>query len=69
MMSYIEIRNIFKIFGPDPKSALELAKGGSDKDEILAKTGHTVGLHDVSLSIEQGETFVVMGLSGSVNRP
>lgn len=65
MMSYIEIRNIFKIFGPDPKSALELAKGGSDKDEILAKTGHTVGLHDVSLSIEQGETFVVMGLSGS----
>jgi len=64
-MSYIEIRNIFKIFGPDPQSALELAKGGADKDEILAKTGHTVGLHDVSLSIEQGETFVVMGLSGS----
>ncbi|MBC06930.1 glycine betaine/L-proline ABC transporter ATP-binding protein [Thalassospira sp.] len=64
-MSYIEIRNIFKIFGPDPKSALELAKGGADKDEILAKTGHTVGLHDVSLTIEQGETFVVMGLSGS----
>ena len=64
-MSYIEIRNIFKIFGPDPKSALEQAKGGADKDELLAKTGHTVGLHDVSLSIEKGETFVVMGLSGS----
>ncbi|WP_412558287.1 quaternary amine ABC transporter ATP-binding protein [Thalassospira sp. MIT1370] len=64
-MSYIEIRNIFKIFGPDPDVALELAKSGSDKEEILAKTGNTVGLHDVSLSIEQGETFVVMGLSGS----
>jgi glycine betaine/proline transport system ATP-binding protein len=64
-MSHIEIRNIFKIFGPDPQSALELAHSGADKDEILAKTGHTVGLHDVSLSIEQGETFVVMGLSGS----
>lgn len=64
-MSYIEIRNIFKIFGPDPNAALELAKSGSDKEEILAKTGNTVGLHDVSLSIEQGETFVVMGLSGS----
>lgn len=64
-MSYIEIRNIFKIFGPDPKAALELAKAGSDKDEILATTGHTVGLDNVSLSIEQGETFVVMGLSGS----
>ena len=64
-MSYIEIRNIFKIFGPDPDVALELAKSGSDKEEILAKTGNTEGLHDVSLSIEQGETFVVMGLSGS----
>ncbi len=64
-MSYIEIRNIFKIFGPDPQTALQMAKAGADKDEILAKTGHTVGLHNVSLSIERGETFVVMGLSGS----
>ncbi len=64
-MSYIEIRNIFKIFGPDPEKSLKLARDGADKDEILAQTGHTVGLHDVSLSIERGETFVVMGLSGS----
>lgn len=64
-MSYIEIRNIFKIFGPDPQTALKLAQDDADKDEILAKTGHTVGLHDVSLSVERGETFVVMGLSGS----
>jgi glycine betaine/proline transport system ATP-binding protein len=64
-MSYIEIRHIFKIFGPDPQTALKLAQDGADKDEILAKTGHTVGLHDVSLSVERGETFVVMGLSGS----
>ncbi|KEO58164.1 quaternary amine ABC transporter ATP-binding protein [Thalassospira permensis] len=64
-MSYIEIRNIFKIFGPDPQTALKLVQDGADKDEILAKTGHTVGLHDVSLSVERGETFVVMGLSGS----
>lgn len=64
-MSYIEIRNIFKIFGPNPQAALELAKSGSDKEEILVRTGHTVGLDDVSLSIEQGETFVIMGLSGS----
>ncbi|MCC9622664.1 betaine/proline/choline family ABC transporter ATP-binding protein [Thalassospira sp. MA62] len=35
------------------------------KAEILSQTGNTVGLDDVSLSIEQGETFVIMGLSGS----
>ena len=33
--------------------------------EILEKTGHTVGLDNVSLKIEEGETFVCMGLSGS----
>jgi len=42
-----------------------MVKGGSGKDEILEKTGHTVGLDNVSLKIEEGETFVCMGLSGS----
>ncbi|AUG52718.1 quaternary amine ABC transporter ATP-binding protein [Thalassospira marina] len=64
-MSYIDIRNIYKIFGPNPQKALAMAQQGENKDDILAQTGHTVGLSDVSLSIEQGETFVVMGLSGS----
>ena len=40
-------------------------KNGATKEEILEKTGHTVGLDDVSISIEEGETFVCMGLSGS----
>ena len=31
----------------------------------MEKTGHTVGLDNVSLTIEEGETFVCMGLSGS----
>jgi glycine betaine/proline transport system ATP-binding protein len=64
-MSYIEIKNIYKIFGPHPQKALTMAQNGENKDDILAKTGHTVGLQNVSLSIDQGETFVVMGLSGS----
>lgn len=64
-MSFIEIRNIYKIFGPHPERALEMARAGDGKDDILAKTGNTVGLQDVSLSIEAGETSVVMGLSGS----
>ena len=42
-----------------------MVKKGSTKDEILEKTGHTVGLDNVSLKIEEGETFVCMGLSGS----
>ena len=42
-----------------------MVKDGSTKDEVLEQTGHTVGLDNVSLKIEEGETFVCMGLSGS----
>ncbi len=64
-MSKIEINNVYKIFGPKPHNVLEMVKSGSGKEEVLEKTGHTVGLDNVSLKIEEGETFVCMGLSGS----
>ena len=64
-MSKIEIKNIYKIFGSKPQSVLPLVKDGATKEEVLEKTGHTVGLDNVSLKIEEGETFVCMGLSGS----
>ena len=53
-MSKIEINNVYKIFGPKPKEVLEMVKGGSGKEEVLEKTGHTVGLDNVSLKIEEG---------------
>ena len=64
-MSKIEINNIYKIFGNNPDSVMNMVKGGATKDEVLEQTGHTVGLDNVSLNIEEGETFVCMGLSGS----
>jgi len=64
-MSKIEIRNLYKIFGPSPRKGLELLKQGKTKDEIYEKTGMTVGVQNASFQIEKGEVFVVMGLSGS----
>ena len=64
-MSKIEINNVYKIFGGNPNSVLPQVKKGATKEEILENTGHTVGLDNVSLKIEEGETFVCMGLSGS----
>ena len=64
-MSKIEINNVYKIFGGNPNSVLPQVKKGATKEEILENTGHTVGLNNVSLKIEEGETFVCMGLSGS----
>lgn len=64
-MSKIEVRNIFKIFGSRPERWLDAARQGISKEELLAKSGHTLGLRDISLSIEEGSIYVIMGLSGS----
>ena len=64
-MSKIEINNVYKIFGSNPQSVMPMVKDGANKEEVLEQTGHTVGLDNVSLKIEEGETFVCMGLSGS----
>jgi len=64
-MSAIVLRNVTKIFGPTPERVLDLVRSGTSKEELLARTGHTIGVRDVSLSIERGTCFVVMGLSGS----
>lgn len=61
----IEIKNLYKIFGPHPERVVDLLKNGKTKDEILSESKNVVGLKDVSLSIKSGEIFVVMGLSGS----
>ena len=64
-MAKIEIKNIYKIFGNEPQTILPMVQNGATKEEVLEETGHTVGLDNVSISIEEGETFVCMGLSGS----
>ena len=64
-MAKIEIKNIYKIFGSEPQKILPMVQNGATKEEVLEETGHTVGLDNVSISIEEGETFVCMGLSGS----
>ncbi|WP_343291435.1 glycine betaine/L-proline ABC transporter ATP-binding protein [Vibrio harveyi] len=61
----IEISGLYKIFGPKPKTVIERVKQGQSKNQILADTGHTVGLKDINLQINKGEIFVIMGLSGS----
>ncbi len=61
----IQIKNLYKIFGPKDKSYLQAVKDGETKDELLARTGHTLGLQDINLDVYPGEIFVVMGLSGS----
>lgn len=61
----IKVENVYKIFGKDPKKALEMLNSGMSKDEIVKKTKHAIGVSDASFEVYEGETLVVMGLSGS----
>src|SRR5690606_33024889 len=61
----IRIENVFKVFGDHPKQALELVRQGLSKQQILERTGQSIGVFDANFTIEAGEIFVVMGLSGS----
>ncbi|MEO1297658.1 MAG: glycine betaine/L-proline ABC transporter ATP-binding protein [Cyanobacteria bacterium J06636_16] len=61
----IKIENLVKIYGKNSEHTLKLFREGGNRDEIFQATGHVLGVADVSLSIEEGELFVIMGLSGS----
>ncbi|MGI5892007.1 MAG: quaternary amine ABC transporter ATP-binding protein [Bacillota bacterium] len=61
----LEVKNLFKIFGPSPKKVIPLLQHNTSKEEILKKTGHSVGVDDATFGVYKGEVFVVMGLSGS----
>ncbi|WP_290700262.1 glycine betaine/L-proline ABC transporter ATP-binding protein [Amphritea sp.] len=61
----IKIEGLYKLFGKNPKKYMPLVHEGKSKDEILAATGHTLGLKDINMTINKGEIFVIMGLSGS----
>ncbi|GAK30353.1 ABC-type proline/glycine betaine transport system, ATPase component [Weissella oryzae SG25] len=64
-MEKVSIQHLTKIFGKKVKPALKLVEEGVAKEEILKRTGATVGVYDANLEIEAGEIFVIMGLSGS----
>ncbi len=62
---YVEVKSVWKVFGDDPERVLDPRFADKDKDFFLSEFGTVVGLQDVSFDIERGETFVIMGLSGS----
>jgi glycine betaine/proline transport system ATP-binding protein len=61
----IDIRNVTKIFGTNPQAALDMLAAGRSKAEVQAETGQVIGINNVSLKVEPGQVYVVMGLSGS----
>src|SRR5690625_1271649 len=61
----IRVRQLSKVFGNQPKKALEMRNQGLKRPEILEKTGQTLGLSNIDFDVYEGELLVIMGLSGS----
>ncbi len=64
-MDIIEVKDLYKIFGPNPRRAIPMIRDGMSKSEILKRTGCTIAINGATFSVQKRETFVVMGLSGS----
>lgn len=61
----ISIRNLYKIFGANPKAALEHVLSGTGKADLLKEHRHVLGLKDINVDMLEGRITVIMGLSGS----
>ena len=61
----IEVKNLYKIFGPNGGAYVDAVKKGLGKAELNEKHGHVLGLQNINISMPAGGVMVVMGLSGS----
>ena len=65
MKPVVEFDRVSVVFGDRGAEALALMDQGLSREEIKARSGAVVGVHDVSLTVHEGEILVLMGLSGS----
>src|SRR5690242_7676771 len=61
----LHVDGLWKIFGPRADKIMKSSDAQLTRKELQEKTGHVVGIRDVSFDVSPGEVFVVMGLSGS----
>ena len=61
----IQIRELTKIFGHKPQSMLKKVQQGMDKQTLLDKHQHVLGLDNIHMDLYEKNIEVIMGLSGS----
>jgi glycine betaine/proline transport system ATP-binding protein len=59
----VEASHLFKVFGKNPEKAVQRLKAGETRADV--RDDGNAAVVDVSFSVNTGEIFVIMGLSGS----
>ena len=65
MTNIISIKNLYKIFGDNPKNMMQYLLEGITKQDLLDQHNHVLGLNNINLDIKSKHIHVIMGLSGS----
>ena len=61
----ISIKNLYKIFGDNPKNMMQYLLEGITKQDLLDQHNHVLALNNINLDIKSKHIHVIMGLSGS----
>lgn len=61
----IQIKNLYKIFGPRGADYVGCVERGMSKTELNREHGHVLGLRNINITMPAGCIQVIMGLSGS----
>ena len=61
----ISIKNLYKIFGDNPKNMMQFLLEGITKEDLLDQHNHVLALNNINLDIKSKHIHVIMGLSGS----
>ncbi len=61
--SGLEARHLYKVFGRSPQQAVKRLKAGETRADV--QDAGTAAVIDASFTVNRGEIFVIMGLSGS----
>ena len=61
----VRAEGVWKVFGPHGERVIGTPDAELSRAELREKTGNVIAVRDVSIDIQPGEVFVVMGLSGS----
>lgn len=59
----LEAHHLYKVFGRNPQQAVKRLKTGESRTDVL--DAGTAAVIDASFTVNRGEIFVIMGLSGS----
>ncbi|TWG60643.1 MULTISPECIES: choline ABC transporter ATP-binding protein [unclassified Aminobacter] len=65
MTAAVEFKNVDIVFGDSQAAAIKMIDQGASRADILDKTGAVLGCAGASLTVNEGEISVLMGLSGS----